>query len=64
MPYRAASTRVPGYRTTGYCVYSGGGFKPARRVKCFKTKKAAKRWARRDGSFQVIPTRVRSRRRR
>jgi hypothetical protein len=51
--------RVPGFRTVGYCVYrTHSGQTPSTRVKCFKTKKAAQRFARRESAFQVIPKRV------
>jgi hypothetical protein len=46
-------------RKKEYCVWSGGGFKPVKLVRCYKTKKAAQRFARRDSSWQVFP-RVRS----
>lgn len=39
-----------------YCVFTvPPGQSPARMVKCFMTKKAAKRYARRERYLQIIP---------
>lgn len=39
-----------------FCVYTlPPGQTPAKLVKCFKTKKAAKRYARRERYLQIIP---------
>lgn len=47
-------------KITGYCVFTvPPGQLPAKRVKCFKTKKAAQQYARRERYLQVIPKRGR-----
>lgn len=39
-----------------FCVYTvPPGQTPARMIRCFKTKKAAKRYARRERYLQIIP---------
>lgn len=39
-----------------YCVYTvPAGQTPARMIRCYKTKKAAKRYVRRERYLQIIP---------
>ncbi len=39
-----------------FCVWTApAGQTPARMIMCFKTKKAAQKWARRERYLQVIP---------